>query len=100
MFRYGNFCRDAINRVSTNRCKLKVVASRSFLLHNSQCIMHNGEMPHFVRHDGDIVSFSEKLLTTAVECCIFASSDVKNEGSSRNTRTQAVKSDRAQGYVH
>ncbi len=40
------------------------------------------------------------LLTNERECCIFASSDVKNEGSSRNTRTQAVKSDRAQGYVH
>ena len=27
------------------------------------------------------------ILTTEMECCIFATSDVKNEGSSRNTRT-------------
>lgn len=43
---------------------------------------------------------AREILTTEMDCCIFATSDVKNEGSSRNTRTQAVKSDRAQGYVH
>ena len=47
----------------------------------------------------DIVSFDKNLLTTAVDFCIFASSLVKNEDESLETRGQRpIKFVRNSGY--